>query len=485
MKHHTIQTAIALALLASSAVHAQDAVQWKVANGGNGHWYTWRPCVTGVDASVKATELHGDLVSIASVEENEYARQILAESGRTFAMLGYIQADNQPGPEIGWAWSSGQPTTFTNWTDFDGGYGFVAPDDRPCAGATAAEDNQCNQCIMYPDGRWDDIERGPSCGGFASSSVAIIEWSADCNNDGIVDYGQCRDGTLPDYNGNSVPDSCEVPSGWIVVADSAADYATTQGVKGWHYLFDNGVGTPVIPMAYVVTSEFPPFMPAWCTRPNFGGGGSYCSIDRIQCHTSTPSNCSSASAGLERPHRRWINSSEVKGAVLISGYFGATAGFTTRLQLFADGALVFEQVNSAGSTTGNLTPIGAVVDIPPTSVLDVVIDPNDGSCHADRVEYSIRLIGADCNSDGVVDFGQILTGQLSDANGDGIPDVCQQPTCHAADLFVNGIINGADLGILLSEWGPITSLTPSDINGDNVVNGADLGILLSFWGSCR
>jgi len=275
-----------------------------------------------------------------------------------------------------------------------------------------------------------------------------------------------------------------VPSGWIVVADSVADYATTQGVKGWHYLFDNGVGTPVGPMAYVVASGFPPLMPTWCTHPEFGVGGSYCSIDRIQCHTSTPSNCSSASAGLERPHRRWINSSEVKGTVLINGYFGATDGFTTRLQLFADGVLVFEQVNSAGTTTGNLTPIGAVVEVPPTSVLDVVIDPNDGSCHADRVENSIRMIGADCNSDGIADYGQILTAQLADANGDGIPDICQQPTCHDADLFVNGAINGADLGILLSQWGPAPTGTVSDINRDGQVNGADLGFMLSVWGAC-
>jgi hypothetical protein len=91
---------------------------------------------------------------------------------------------------------------------------------------------------------------------------------------------------------------------------------------------------------------------------------------------------------------------------------------------------------------------------------------------------------ADCNNDGVVDFGQILQGQLADLNADGVPDACQQPTCADADIYRDFNVNGADLGILLSQWGPITPLTESDLNGDGVVDGADLGLLLSFWGGC-
>ena len=35
----TIQPTIALMLLASTTAHAQQALQWRVADGGNGHWY--------------------------------------------------------------------------------------------------------------------------------------------------------------------------------------------------------------------------------------------------------------------------------------------------------------------------------------------------------------------------------------------------------------------------------------------------------------
>ena len=64
------------------------------------------------------------------------------------------------------------------------------------------------------------------------------------------------------------------------------------------------------------------------------------------------------------------------------------------------------------------------------------------------------------------------------------PDICQQPTCRDADLFRDLNVNGADLGILLSQWGPNAQFTVSDINKDGSVNGADLGLLLSFWGAC-
>jgi len=91
---------------------------------------------------------------------------------------------------------------------------------------------------------------------------------------------------------------------------------------------------------------------------------------------------------------------------------------------------------------------------------------------------------ADCNNDGIVDYGQILQGQLADTDTNGIPDICEGPTCREADLYRNNRIDGADLGILLSEWGPATPSTNSDINHDGFVNGADLGIMLSFWGAC-
>jgi formylglycine-generating enzyme required for sulfatase activity len=102
---------------------------------------------------------------------------------------------------------------------------------------------------------------------------------------------------------------------------------------------------------------------------------------------------------------------------------------------------------------------------------------------------------ADCNSDGIVDYGQILSGQLADANTNGIPDLCECAThpelgaCRCVgDIVTDGIVNGADLGTLLAYWGLTTSVPysqASDINVDGRVDGADLGRLLSNWGACQ
>ncbi len=51
-----------------------------------------------------------------------------------------------------------------------------------------------------------------------------------------------------------------------------------------------------------------------------------------------------------------------------------------------------------------------------------------------------------------------------------------------ADLNGDGVVDGADLGLLLSAWGPCDGCV-ADLNGDGLVNGADLGLLLNAWGS--
>lgn len=49
---------------------------------------------------------------------------------------------------------------------------------------------------------------------------------------------------------------------------------------------------------------------------------------------------------------------------------------------------------------------------------------------------------------------------------------------NPADLNGDGVVSGADLGMLLANWG---NPGVGDLNGDGVVNGSDLGTLLSAW----
>jgi hypothetical protein len=107
-------------------------------------------------------------------------------------------------------------------------------------------------------------------------------------------------------------------------------------------------------------------------------------------------------------------------------------------------------------------------------------------------DYMFRAVfefDADCNDDGEVDYGQVISGALADHNSNNTPDCCEQGIpclqCTEYDLNLNSVIDGADLGVLLAFWGPVSTAFPrADINGDGVVNGADLGLVLANWGGC-
>lgn len=102
-------------------------------------------------------------------------------------------------------------------------------------------------------------------------------------------------------------------------------------------------------------------------------------------------------------------------------------------------------------------------------------------------ESHIRLYRAvcnesrpDCDGNGVSDADEIAAG-AADLDGNGVPDSCE---C-LADLTGNGIVNGADISVMLGFWGKVPEPIPgADINRDGQVNGGDLAILLGNWGAC-
>jgi len=49
-----------------------------------------------------------------------------------------------------------------------------------------------------------------------------------------------------------------------------------------------------------------------------------------------------------------------------------------------------------------------------------------------------------------------------------------------ADLDRNGIVDGADFGLLLASWG-CEDPGYADLDGDECVDGADVGLLLADW----
>jgi hypothetical protein len=90
---------------------------------------------------------------------------------------------------------------------------------------------------------------------------------------------------------------------------------------------------------------------------------------------------------------------------------------------------------------------------------------------------------ADCNGDGIVDYGQILDGTYADNDGNGVPDCCE--AACPGDLNGDDSVGPPDLGILLAVWGTDGGkISGADINEDGTVNAADLGLLVGSWGEC-
>jgi len=95
--------------------------------------------------------------------------------------------------------------------------------------------------------------------------------------------------------------------------------------------------------------------------------------------------------------------------------------------------------------------------------------------------FCLLLTAGDCAAAGATWAGAGTN--CSDGNGNGQADDCepQAPPCPA-DLNGDGVVDGADLGVLLNAWGSTDAA--ADLSGDGVVDGADLGILLNAWGGC-
>ena len=160
----------------------------------------------------------------------------------------------------------------------------------------------------------------------------------------------------------------------------------------------------------------------------------------------------------------------------------ADASYGHVAALRTDGSIMCWGYNNAGqcNVPGNL---GAARAVTTGSFSTVAILP-DGT---------VRAWGAGVpGSSGWPNFGQSTVpanlGPVVDVNAGGYFTLAMVKTAPVSnclgDIYVNRIIDGGDLGVLLSEWGVIQSTTRSDLNGDNVVNGADLGLLLTNWGPC-
>jgi len=214
--------AVALSLGASAL--AQDAVQWRVEDGGNGHWYlvvpnaaeqrAWEVC------RAESTARGGHLVTLSSGEENAFVASFALQFGWAWSshpdgfgpLIGGYQVTGSAEPSNGWRWVTEESWDFTNWSPGE-------PNNSGC-GTSGGEGVLA---FTARSGVWNDIYHTPaSCVGWIGPSF-IVEFDADCNSDGIVDFGQILAGELDDANRNNIPDCCEGAGSCNCPGDVARD----------------------------------------------------------------------------------------------------------------------------------------------------------------------------------------------------------------------------------------------------------------------
>jgi hypothetical protein len=192
-----------------ASAQSTQAVEWKVSEGGNGHWYQ----VVGNDGRCwteqrdSSVAIGGHLATITSADENGFIKSLnLVE----FYNIGGYQPPNSCEPDCGWLWVTGEDWQFTGWE------------------RSQPENWQEQDRLAIMSEGWHD---GAECPPYTGSGY-IMEWDADCNSDGIVDYGQILRGELEDLNSNGVPDICETSIVSVLPPSVPAQGGSTITIRG-------------------------------------------------------------------------------------------------------------------------------------------------------------------------------------------------------------------------------------------------------------
>ena len=178
---------------------APGAVQWRVEDGGNGHWYEVINVSSRInwnEAKAQSIIQSGFLATLTSQGENNFVANLVHNNGRN-AFLGGFQIDPSSPANIGWAWVTGEQWSYTNWSEGE-------PNDQGSPNESFLE--------MWGNTKWNDV---PVQGSGYSELAYVVEWNnkqeLDCNGNGIPDSCDIASGNSRDVNLNGIPDECEMP----------------------------------------------------------------------------------------------------------------------------------------------------------------------------------------------------------------------------------------------------------------------------------
>jgi hypothetical protein len=141
---------------------------------------------------------------------------------------------------------------------------------------------------------------------------------------------------------------------------------------------------------------------------------------------------------------------------------------------------VWESASTSGTLFLTESKAGAPVTRALVSIGDALDFDGDGVGDATLTDFTTSsVIGPGIGlSDQPWAFVGVVAESAALGSFDAILRVPISGSDSPADLNGDGVVNGADLAILLGAWG---GRGLADINGDGEVNGADLAILLGAW----
>jgi len=245
MQFHTTGIVLAaLTVVSAASAQTTQAVEWKVSEGGNGHWYQWSGWGAygkWSDAVNAGTAKRAHLVTLQSVAEESFVRSLVgSDSALREVVIGAFQPDGSAEPSGGWRWVTDEPLSYTNWR--------TGSLPEPNNGNTAGPANVEWFALLNMAGAWND-----GCDPLGSGNGVIFEWDTDCNGDGIVDYGQILRGELADLNGNGVPDVCEISVSGVTPPSVPSQGGSTITIRGTNFQGTPSVKIGGIPATNVVT----------------------------------------------------------------------------------------------------------------------------------------------------------------------------------------------------------------------------------------
>jgi hypothetical protein len=170
-----------------------SAKQW-TGVGSNGHWYALVQNGKAWDVARKyASDNGGHLVTINSAGEQAWVVSNILSRVSPEAKV-WIGARAPNG-------SCTNPDSYYWVTSEAFGYRAFISGEPSNAGECALAMRRTTAANL--NGRWESLA-------LTAVNRSIIEWDADCNEDGFVDYGQIAQGYLVDNNQNFIPDCCEL-----------------------------------------------------------------------------------------------------------------------------------------------------------------------------------------------------------------------------------------------------------------------------------